>query len=128
MSQERKAIKLFNTFNKSLRSCNDVLLKTELVLQLCAGIYTPFVYIADHADHLGVSKDDAALLLSILGISNTVGRLVAGWLADRPVVDSVAFHNSCLLVAGAATCVVPLLSSYELICVYLVVYGACIGT
>ena len=91
------------------------------------GIYTPFVYIADHADQLGVSKDDAVLLLSVLGISNTIGRVVAGWLADRPTVDSVSFHNVCLLIAGLATCVVPVLTSYPLICVYLVVYGLCIG-
>ena len=102
-------------------------LPTLLSNVLFPGIFAPFVYIGDHAFHIGVSKDDTAILLSILGISNALGRLIAGWVADSPPVDPVTFHNVCLFVAGAATCVVPLIVSFELICVYLVVYGICFG-
>lgn len=30
----------------------------------------------------GLSSSDASLLISVVGISNSVGRLVSGWLAD----------------------------------------------
>ena len=30
----------------------------------------------------GLSSSDASFLISVVGISNTVGRLVSGWLAD----------------------------------------------
>ena len=30
----------------------------------------------------GLSSSDASFLISVLGISNSVGRVVSGWLAD----------------------------------------------
>ena len=35
------------------------------------------------------SEDQAALVLSVIGISNTLGRILTGWLADRPGVSSL---------------------------------------
>ena len=82
----------------------------------------------EHATRLGIAEDEAAYLLSIVGASNAVGRLFAGWIADRRGLDAVALHIGALVAAGAATCCVPLLSSYELLCVYEVVFGLCMGT
>ena len=31
----------------------------------------------------GLSSSDASFLISVVGISNSVGRLVSGWLADH---------------------------------------------
>jgi hypothetical protein len=57
------------------------------------GLYTPFVYVYEKAVFLGVDKSKASLILSILGIFNTLGRLAAGWLADRPWADALMIHN-----------------------------------
>ena len=76
---------------------------------------------------LGVSKTKAALLVSVLGISSTAGRLLVGWVADIRSVDSVVLYTVALLVAGASTCSLPSLRSYQLLCGYQLVYGICCG-
>ena len=30
----------------------------------------------------GISTEDAAFLVSVIGISNTVGRVLSGWISD----------------------------------------------
>ena len=76
---------------------------------------------------LGVSASRSAMLLSVLGLSSVVSRLLVGWVADQPRVDSVVLYTGALLVAGASTCTLPSLRSYQLLCGYQIVYGACCG-
>merc|ERR1712110_704888 len=43
------------------------------------GFYTPFVYLPSMAaQYDGISTEDAAFLVSVIGISNTVGRVLSG--------------------------------------------------
>ena len=65
------------------------------------GFYTPFVYLPSMAAQFvsenkklqfkkiskpnfqdGISVEDAAFLVSIIGISNTLGRVISGWISD----------------------------------------------
>ena len=50
----------------------------------------------------GVDKDSASRLLSIIGITNTIGRVICGWVADHPKVaclsGSVSFIINYLLL------------------------------
>merc|ERR1719266_2324152 len=46
------------------------------------GFYTPFVYLPNMAIVTGVSVPDASFLVSVIGISNTLGRVLAGWVSD----------------------------------------------
>jgi len=45
-------------------------------------IYISYTYLPSMAVQSGLSSSDASFLISVVGISNTVGRLVSGWLAD----------------------------------------------
>ena len=93
-----------------------------------SGVFTPFVFVYEKATReVGVSTNKASLILSILGIFNTVGRLIAGWLADRPWADSLVISNVAAILSGLLTCLVPLLFSFELLCVYAAVFGLLIG-
>jgi len=67
------------------------------------------------------------MLLSVLGVSSGLSRLLVGWVTDRPGVDSVVLYTVALLVAGASTCCLPALRSYQLLCGYQIVYGICCG-
>merc|ERR1711970_1392600 len=43
------------------------------------GFYTPFVYLPDMAEqYVGITKDSASFLISVIGISNTLGRVASG--------------------------------------------------
>jgi len=45
-------------------------------------IYTSYTYLPALAAQSGLSASNASFLISLVGISNTVGRLLSGWLAD----------------------------------------------
>ena len=42
------------------------------------GFYVPFVFLPNMAEGRGITKENANFLLSIIGISNTLGRVVSG--------------------------------------------------
>ena len=49
---------------------------------------------AARAENTGIDKESASFLLSIIGITNTVGRVVCGALSDHPkVFFSLIYSN-----------------------------------
>merc|ERR1712192_198204 len=58
------------------------------------GFYTPFVYLPNMAIVTGVSVPDASFLVSVIGISNTLGRVLAGWVSDFSWVAVFPFCSS----------------------------------
>ncbi|XP_050534916.1 monocarboxylate transporter 1 isoform X2 [Daktulosphaira vitifoliae] len=74
-----------------------------------AGLYVPFVFLVDYAQEagMGINKDQATFLISIIGITNTIGRVVCGFIADYPRVDSLFLNNICLLICTAAVAATP---------------------
>jgi len=94
-----------------------------------SGLYTPFVFVYEKAiSEMGVPTTEATLILSLLGIFNTVGRLIAGWLADRPWADSLVIYNVSAILAGLLTCLVSVTFSFELLCIYAASFGILIGS
>jgi len=86
------------------------------------------VYVTEKATRqLGVDEWRASFILSVIGICNTVSRVLTGLLVDCPRVDCVLVHNIAAVVAGAATCLVTVLDRYELLLVYATVFGVSIG-
>ena len=129
-----RVVKVRSKFNRSdkmkAKYSAFVLLLNIPKLSICAvsGLYTPFVFVYEKATkEIGVSTGNASLILSLLGIFNTVGRLIAGWLADRPWADSLVIYNVSAIVAGLLTCSVSMMFSFELLCVYAVLFGILIG-
>jgi len=91
------------------------------------GFFTPFVYISQFAESKNISTADAVFLITFLGIFNTAGRILAGWLSDRPWADCLLIHNLSLVIGGLATCLVPFLNDYWMLCAYCAVFGSCIA-
>ena len=54
----------------------------------------------DRAVLNGVDKDDASFLLSVIGIANTLGRIVLGWISDKPWLNRLYTYNISLAVCG----------------------------
>lgn len=54
---------------------------------LFSGFFVPFIFLPDHAEGLGYSKEEGTMLLSVLGITNTIGRVMAGWLSGNMPTD-----------------------------------------
>ncbi|EDW73104.1 uncharacterized protein Dwil_GK16821 [Drosophila willistoni] len=92
-----------------------------------AGLYVPFVYLVDAAKEHGIAKNDAALLLSYIGITNTIGRVLCGWVADLPQVNSLLLNNCCLVVSTIAVTLTPLCYSYTSYIVMSIFFGIAIS-
>ena len=92
------------------------------------GLFTPYVYVTQKMiNELGVEPAKASLFLSVLGACSTVSRIVTGLLADLPQVDCLILHNGAAIIAGVATCFVPLLNNYAVLLVYGGVFGVFTG-
>ncbi|KAG8181256.1 hypothetical protein JTE90_013027 [Oedothorax gibbosus] len=76
------------------------------------GFYIPFVYITDSSVEKGVSRDSAAFLLSIIGITNLLGRLIFGWIVDKTNIRALDINNMCLGVSGISVLFIPFCFSY----------------
>ncbi|CAK1555408.1 unnamed protein product [Leptosia nina] len=92
-----------------------------------AGLYVPFVYIVDAAVMNKVDESKASFLLSIIGITNTFGRIMCGWVADFPWMDSLLLNNICLVIATISVGVIPFCSSYGAYVAVAIAFGLAIS-
>lgn len=106
------------------------LLKNKVFLLICisniigmVGFYVPYVYITDSSIMKGVSPDRAAFLLSVIGITNTFGRLLFGWLSDRPGVSALLVNNISIALTGVCVFCVPFCNTYTAIAADCTLFG-----
>lgn len=64
------------------------------------GFNVPYVYIAPQAEVLGLNKEEASYLLAAIGIANTFGRIILGYISDKPWVNRLFVYNVCLTICG----------------------------
>merc|ERR1711936_565533 len=77
------------------------------------GFYTPFVYLPSMAaQYEDISVEDAAFLVSIIGVSNTLGRVLSGWVSDFEWVNSLVVTNLAILLSALCVFILPFCSSY----------------
>lgn len=95
------------------------LLKNPAFALICAanivgmmGFCIPFMCIADFATLKGIDKESSAFLLSIIGITNMLGRLLFGWMSDLPQVNCLLLNNLSLCFSGVAIIAMPFCYSY----------------
>ena len=70
---------------------------------------------------------DAAFLLSVIGISNTVARLILGWLSDRTWVNRLYLYNFCLVICGVSMALSPFCTTYTTQAIYCALFGITSG-
>lgn len=107
----------------------DVIFLLFTISNICTsiGFNMPYIYLPDRAHEYGINKTDATFLVSVIGIANTVGRVVFGWMADKPWVNRLMLYNTALFICGVATALSPLSNAYEFLVLYAAVFGAFIG-
>lgn len=62
------------------------------------GFYIPYVYIVPMCNKLNIQNPE--YLISVIGVSNLVGRIVLGYISDKPWVNRLLAYNVCLTIAG----------------------------
>ncbi len=91
------------------------------------GFCVPYTFLPDRAIGLGISADRAAFLIAVIGIANTVGRVVFGWLSDRPFINRLWLYNAALTLCGTCTFFSAFCRTYEWFIAYSASFGCFIG-
>lgn len=87
-----------------------ILLVSCLLSSTGAGV--PPIIVSDHAGSFDVSPERAAILMSVMGVTGTVGRLLAGLASCHSKMNIIVLYTIQIFIAGVATLVTPLLLQY----------------
>nr|XP_027225383.1 monocarboxylate transporter 14-like [Penaeus vannamei] len=85
-----------------------------LIFSLCSDI---FIYL----------QNGPSYLLSVIGISNTVSRILLGYISDQPWVNRLYLYNIALTLCGIGTCMSIWFYSYASQIFYAIVFGSMSG-
>jgi len=80
----------------------DVIFVIFSVSNFCTsiGFNVPYLYVAAYAETLNISKTEASYLIATIGVANTVGRIILGYISDKPWVNRLLVYNVCLTACG----------------------------
>lgn len=67
------------------------------------GFFVPFLYISSRAQDSGMSEGAADMIVSAIGITNTVARIVCGFLSSFESVSALHLNNVAITIGGIAT-------------------------
>ncbi|XP_076618891.1 monocarboxylate transporter 12-like isoform X2 [Colletes latitarsis] len=87
------------------------------------GFYVPYVYVLPQAEEQGINKNDASYLLAVIGIANTVGRIVLGYISDKSWVNRLLVYNLCLTICGISTILSTVCTSFTTFAFYSSIFG-----
>lgn len=85
------------------------------------GTYMPFTHLTVYALNHGMTKSQAVLILSFVGIANAVGRIITGWLADR--VGKVFMFQISMFGSGVSTLCWMTCTTFPTLFAYGLIYG-----
>ncbi|XP_033728814.1 monocarboxylate transporter 9-like [Pecten maximus] len=130
--QESTAVKSGIMKNKCLLDVFDFSLLTHPVFLLqifscflyLTGYNIPFSYLPAQGKFVELSSKESALLISIIGISGTISRILIGYISDKRCVNTLVLNSTMLMIGGLATCFVPYYTTFIALSLYSAVYGA----
>ncbi|XP_038600325.1 monocarboxylate transporter 12 isoform X2 [Tachyglossus aculeatus] len=103
----------------------DFLVLAVSVLFMAYGCSPLFVYLVPYALSVGVTHQQAAFLMGILGVIDIIGNITFGWVADRRCLKS--YRHICYLFAvgldGLCYLFLPLLQSFPLLVPFSCTFG-----
>ena len=87
-----------------------------------------YVYLYNYAEmDLKFSSSKATFLLSVIGILNTLGEVIIGWLGDQSWMNLNILYAFCMIICGGSTALVPFLTDYYSLSGMAGLYGFCIS-
>ncbi|XP_050415582.1 monocarboxylate transporter 13 isoform X3 [Patella vulgata] len=87
----------------------------------------PITYLPGLAVTHGISRSNAALLISIVGISNTIGRVVAGFTNDVLNVKSIVLYFVAFCIGAVVNFVFPFCVTFPTLIVTTAGFGLCMA-
>ncbi|XP_001950241.2 uncharacterized protein LOC100161575 [Acyrthosiphon pisum] len=91
------------------------------------GFNIPYLYLVPQAGMIGIASKHSSYLLALLGIANTLGRIILGFISDKPWINRLMVYNLCLTVCGIATMLSTYCTDILSLSLYTIVFGSTIG-
>ena len=123
---------------KTKKALNLYIFQNSAYLALCLnnifctfGLAVVYVHLASYALSLGYLDNEAALLFSVMGISNFIGRVVFGFLGHLPCFSPISIYSGGFFLSGIVIVCTPYAQSYTGLVVCAACFGAltgCFGT
>jgi len=90
-------------------------------------LHVPYTFTPNRAIKLGIHPEKAALLVSIMGISNVSSRFLFGFIADRSESMRFIIGGLSLCIGGLMSALTPFYSTYTTMAIYSFMFGVCTG-
>ena len=87
------------------------------------GQYNQYFVIVPYAEEIGLSKQEAAAMMSFVGGSELVGRLFLGWFADLRIISKIHIVQFSYVVTGLFAMILPFFPYYGVLVAYCIVFG-----
>ncbi|KAK6168441.1 hypothetical protein SNE40_020972 [Patella caerulea] len=87
----------------------------------------PITYVPGLAVTHGISRSNAALLISVVGISNTIGRVVAGFANDVLNAKSIVLYFVAFCIGAVVNFVFPFCETFPTLIVTTAGFGLCMA-
>ena len=92
------------------------------------GFIVPYIFLPSRGIRLGFDSKQASWLMSVVGISSTLGRIVSGYIGDMACVRRMILYNSLNFLCGACSVLSVFLLTFPLQMCYSFTLGFFIGT
>ncbi|XP_060078190.1 monocarboxylate transporter 9-like [Ylistrum balloti] len=92
------------------------------------GFFIPFNFLPIFAHDSKMSASEGALLISLIGISNTVSKVLIGKVSDQSWADCILINSVVLVIGGVVTCFVPYFRIFSILAAYSITFGVVTGT
>ncbi|ESO83823.1 hypothetical protein LOTGIDRAFT_197032 [Lottia gigantea] len=98
---------------------------------ICFGMSVTYIHLTAFAKDSGINLEDSTLLVSGIGVSNLVGRLILGILGQHPKINLVLLYMFSFAIAGVSVFISPFWKTFAGLLVLALIFGFCtagIGT
>ncbi|UYV66200.1 hypothetical protein LAZ67_4000685 [Cordylochernes scorpioides] len=114
---------LSSLFSRKLLLNLQFLLLAFSSMLTCASGFTIFTYTADYATMSGINHSMAILFVPIIGVANTLGRVILGAISDNPRINPLHINNVGHIAGGIAIALWPLFTSQTGFLVNAIIFG-----
>ncbi|XP_072024649.1 monocarboxylate transporter 13-like [Amphiura filiformis] len=97
---------------------------------MCGGVafFVTVAHLVARAWHAGIAKNDAAVLMTGLGVGSLAGRTGHGILIDKNLIQRDIMFIGAFVISAVINFLNPLLDTFSTLCVFAVIFGVSNGT
>ncbi|CAH1784631.1 unnamed protein product, partial [Owenia fusiformis] len=108
-------LKILKSFNFSILCFN--------FLMFYFGLSIVFTHLSEYSGLMGIGETESAMLFSAYGVTNLIGKISFGVIANHPKANDLLLYTITLFICGLATVLVPLLTQYGTLLAYSGAFG-----